>query len=142
MALDQLGIRTIIIRTSNTEIMLHNVLHVPDADERFFLINVLLLKQGHIQLKDRGFTIYLHDKPVARGYLKYNLFWMDTEVLPQLNAHCVLNPTIDLAIWHQRMGHMSHNALKQYKDSVKGISFDATDHDQSPCPRCELSKHM
>ena len=78
---------------------------------------------------------------VARGYLRNNLFWMDVEVLSQLNAHHTLNPAIDLEIWHQRMGHMSHNALKRYKDSVKGISLDATNHDQSPCPGCELSKH-
>ena len=48
VVLDQLGIRTVIIRTSDAKITLHNVLHVPDADECFFSINVLLLKQGHI----------------------------------------------------------------------------------------------
>ena len=36
VALDQLGIGTVIIRTSDAEITLHNVLHVPDADEHFF----------------------------------------------------------------------------------------------------------
>ena len=82
IALDQLRIGTVIIWTSDAEITLHNVLHVPDADEHFFSINVLLLKQGHIQFKDKGFVIYLHNKPVARGYLRNNLFWMDAEVLP------------------------------------------------------------
>ena len=65
VVLDQLGIGTVIIRTSDAEITLHNVLHVPDANQRFFSINVLLLKQGHIQFKDKGFVIYLHNKPVA-----------------------------------------------------------------------------
>jgi hypothetical protein len=101
-----------------------------------------LRKKGSIEFKDKGCTIYLCDKPIARGYLQNNLFWMDTQVLPSINAHSAISPAIDLQIWHERMGHMSYNALKRYKDSVKGISFDASiDPDPSPCPRCKLGKH-
>jgi hypothetical protein len=112
VVLDQLGIRTVIIQTSDVEITLHNVLHVPDANERFFSINMLLIKKGSIQFKDSGFVIYLYDQPVARGYSRNNLFWMDAEVLPKINTHRAINPAADLQIWHECMGHMSYNTLQ------------------------------
>jgi hypothetical protein len=41
------------------------------------------------------------------------------------------------------MGHMSSQALKRYKDSVKGIALDPLAIiDQSPCSGCELGKQM
>ena len=46
-------------------------------------------------------------------------------------------------LWNEHMGHMSHQALKRYKDAVKGIALDPSlNPDDSPCAGCELGKQM
>jgi transposase InsO family protein len=41
------------------------------------------------------------------------------------------------------MGHMSNQALKCYKDSVKGITLDPMEvNNDAPCASCELRKQM
>jgi transposase InsO family protein len=49
---------------------------------------------------------------------------------------------ISINLWHERMGHMSIQALQRYKDSVKGITLDPSEVDLLPCPGCELGKQM
>jgi transposase InsO family protein len=46
-----------------------------------------------------------------------------------------------LTLWHACMRHMSNQALKHYKDSVKGITLDHTKvNNDAPCISCELRK--
>jgi transposase InsO family protein len=45
-------------------------------------------------------------------------------------------------MWHKHIGHMSTQAFKCYKDSVKGITLDPSEKDFTPCPSCKLRKQM
>jgi transposase InsO family protein len=50
---------------------------------------------------------------------------------------------MSLTLWHARMRHMSTQALKRYKDSVKGITLDpAKVSNNAPCAGCKLGKQM
>jgi Integrase core domain len=120
------------------QLTLHDVMHIPEAQSRYFLVSTLLHKGGSILFKNMGFEISMQGHSVAKGYMEDNLFWFDS-------AHAALNIANPVShpidIWHQHMGHMSYNTLMQYSDSVNGILLStplATD--QLPCAGCELSK--
>ena len=71
-----------------------------------------------------GFQIVLNKKMIAVGYLEGHLYWLNTSNV-SLNLHKKSVPT--LHTWHQRMGHMSHSALKTHgPKAVKGLDLDAS----------------
>ena len=115
-------------------------MHVPEADARYFSVTVLLEKQGKVLFENRGFSIYLQNRKLAMGYIEGRLFWFDVPTIA-LNTHACA--TSSLEIWHQCMGYMLYNALKQYSGTVKGMDIDnSITIDPTPCPGCELGKQM
>jgi hypothetical protein len=137
--IDQTGIGIVAIRPSGGDkiVHLHNVMHVPDAGARYFSVSALLQKGGQITFSNSKLSISVRGRQVAEGYQEGNLFWIDAS---NSAVHAIGAPTpIDL--WHERMGHMSYNALQRYKDSVKGITLDPSHTpNTSPCTGCELGK--
>ena len=136
----QIGTGTVAIRPSGGDktVHLHDVMHVPDAGARYFSVSALMQKGGQITFKDKVITISAQGRQIAKGYQERNLFWIDTS---NAALHAISNSPTSIQLWHERMGHMSTQALKRYKDSVKGIALDLSVIDtQSPCPGCELGK--
>ena len=125
-------------------ITLHNVLHVPNADTRYFSITVLLEKGGKIIFKDKGFTILVGNRDLVVEYMECHLFWFDASIDSSLALHTHITASMDIEIWHHWMGHMSYQALKWYSNSVKEMKFDGLiNHDHSlPCASCELGKQV
>ena len=135
----QIGTGTVAIRPSGGDQIVHlrDVMHVPDAGARYFSVSAMLHKGGQIIFKDNKFTISARGRQIAEGYQEGNLFWIDTSTA-NLNA---IDTSTALDLWHARMAHISHQALKRYHTSVKGITSDFSGTKaQSPCPGCELGK--
>ena len=137
--IQQIGSGTVAIRPSGGDkiVHLHDVMHVPDADSRYFSVSALMQKGGQITFKDKKLLISVRGQKIAEGYQEGNLFWINTS---NIALHAITAPT-PIELWHARMGHMSYNALKRYSQSVKGITLDPSkDQDLTPCPGCELGK--
>jgi hypothetical protein len=137
----QIGSGSVPIRTNlGVELTLENVMHVPDVDVCYFSVTVLLEKKGRIIFENNGFSVYLQNKTLAKGYIEGRLFWFD---VPTIALHMHTRASTSLEIWHKRMGHMSYNALKQYSSTMKGMEIDGLiTSDPSLCPGCELGKQM
>ena len=136
----QIGTGVVAIRPSGGDkiVHLHDVMHVPDADARYFSVSALMLKGGQITFKDKRITISVHGSKIAEGYQERNLFWIDASGAA---LHTIATAPTSVQLWHERMGHMSSQALKRYKDAVKGIKLDSSAiNADSPCPGCELGK--
>jgi transposase InsO family protein len=138
----QIGSGTVIINPlggeRSVQLTLHNIMHVPDAQARYFSVSAASRRGGRITLDEKGLQLSINDQIVLKGYREDNLFWFDTSN-PALNAHRASQP---LDTWHQRMGHMSHKALMRHSDAVNGLTLDPhSDRDLPPCPGCELGKH-
>jgi hypothetical protein len=136
----QIGTGTVVICPSESNKIIHllNVMHIPDAGARYFSVSTLIQKGGQIAFKDRKLTILIQDWQIAQGYQEGNLFYIDT---PHTALNTISTVAQPINLWHKHMGHMSSQALKHYKDSVKGIALDPSAIiDQSPCSGCELGK--
>jgi hypothetical protein len=95
-------------------------------------------KGAQILFKNNKLSISFQGQRITEGYQEGNLFWIDTS---NTSLHVIGAAPTPLILWHAHMGHMSNQALKRYKDSVKGITLDPTEvNDNAPCTGCELGK--
>ncbi len=138
---DQVGVGSVVVKTSRgTRITLANVLHIPEIKTRF-LSTCALVQRGATVLFDQGsFKIAVNQRCIASGYLEHNLYWLDAS-MPALNVH-MRSAATPLHIWHQRMGHMSHMALKAHGPSATtGMDIDASAMAiPNACHGCEVGK--
>src|SRR6266702_5834640 len=138
---DQVGVRSVVVKTSRgTQITLANVLHIPEIKTRF-LSTCALVQRGATVLFDQGsFKIAVNQHCIASGYLEHNLYWLDAS-MPALNVY-MWSAATPLHIWHQRMGHMSHMALKAHGPSATtGMDIDASAMAiPNACHGCEVGK--
>ena len=139
---NQIGIGTVVFKSpQGYEITLSNVLHAPAVKTRFMSTRALTQKGASVTFENRAFKIIHKDRCIAAGYLENNLYWLDATGSSLLNAHTG-NTATPLHIWHLRMGHMSHAALKARGPSaVKGMDFGSSTMDiPTTCHGCELGK--
>src|SRR5260370_37804525 len=107
--IQQIGSGTIEIHPSRGDkiVHLHDVMHVPNADSRYFSVSTLMQKGGQITFKDKKLVISVQGQKIAEGYQEGNLFWIDTSN----NAlHVITGAPTSIDLWHTHMGHMSYNA--------------------------------
>jgi transposase InsO family protein len=138
---NQIGVGTVVFKSpQGFEITLSNVLHVPAVKTRFMSTRALTQKGASVTFDERAFKIVLKGRCVAAGYLENNLYWLDAAG-SSLNAHTG-GSAISLHTWHQRMGHMSHAALKAHGPAaVKGMDLGSSTMDiPTICPGCEFGK--
>ena len=137
--IDQVGVGSVVFKTSlGTPIPLSNVLHIPSVKMCFMSTGALAQKGVEVSFTQDSFKIIVNQCHVAEGYCDGNLYWLDvTEI--GLNAH--VKPATSLQTWHERMGHISPNALKTYSPSaLTGMDLDASTTALDVCPGCELGK--
>jgi hypothetical protein len=140
-AVDQVGVGSVVFKTSQgTQITLTNVLHIPDVKTRFLSTRALVQRGATVVFDQGSFKIAVNQRCIASGYLEHNLYWLDAS-MASLNAH-TRGAVTPLHTWHQRMGHMSHMALKSYGPAATtGMDIDASAAAiPNACRGCELGK--
>ena len=101
---NQVGVGSIIFKTSQgTQIMLSNMLHIPDVKSRFLSTRALAQKGATVLFTQGSFEIALNQRRIGSRYLEHNLYWLDAS-MPSLNAHT--RGAATLHTWHMCMGHM------------------------------------
>ena len=138
--IDHVGIGSVIIKTSSgPAITLGTVLHVPVVDNRFISTPALTEKGAEIVYSKNSCKIVVNQRPVAVGYKEAGLFWIDNSA-SSLNT-VGKSASTSLDIWHQRMGHISHNTLKSHGPSaLAGMDLDSSTTVIPVCRGCELGK--
>jgi hypothetical protein len=137
--IDQVGVGSIIFKTSlGTPITLSNVLYLPEVKTRFMSTRALAQKGADVTFTKDSFKIVVNQRCVADGYLENNLYWLDAARIG-LNVH--VKSATSLHTWHQRMGHISHAALKSYGPSaLTGMDLDSSTTAPTVCHGCEEGK--
>jgi len=137
----QEGVGSVTIKTSEGyTITLSNVLHVPTINTRFISVSALEIKGSEIIFASGAAKILIGGKTIASGVRDQKLYWLDAVPIANLNLHTGSTPA-SLHIWHQRMGHISHSALKAHgPKALKGLDIDNTTSAPTICHGCELGK--
>ena len=138
---EQVGVGSVVLKTGlGTQLTLTNVLHIPGLKTRFLSTRALVARGATVVFDRSSFKIAVNQRSIASGYLENNLYWLDSSLV-SLNAH-TRRASMPLHVWHQRMGHMSHSALKLYGPTgTTGMDIDNSDMDvPSTCHGCEAGK--
>ena len=117
------GVGSVTIRTNRGyDLILSDVLHVPQTHSRILSTSALTLKGATVGFDHTGFAIRHSERTIADGHQNGSLYW--------LVGHQVLNTasstaSASLDVWHQCMGHMSKEALKRYAhEAVKVLECE------------------
>src|SRR5712671_518430 len=110
------------------------------TNTRFISVSALEIKGSEIIFASGGAKILIGGKTIASGVRDQKLYWLDAVPIANLNLHMGSTPA-SLHIWHQRMGHISHSALKAHgPKALKGLDIDGTTVAPATCHGCELGK--
>jgi GAG-pre-integrase domain/gag-polypeptide of LTR copia-type len=137
---DQAGIGSVTIKSpEGYTITLNDVLHVPLVNTRFIAISTLEAKGAKVIFASGRAKILISGKMIASGRRDQKLYWLDAAPISDLNHAQSVSTSIH--IWHQRMGHISHSALRAHgPKALKGLDIDESTVAPKVCYGCELGK--
>jgi transposase InsO family protein len=137
---DQAGIGSVTIKSpEGYTITLNDVLHVPLVNTRFIAISALEAKGAEVIFASGRAKILISGKMIASGRRDQKLYWLDAAPISDLNHAQSVSTSIH--IWHQRMGHISHSALRAHgPKALKGLDIDESTVAPKVCYGCELGK--
>lgn len=120
-------------------ISLHDVLHVPGLGMN--LISVFVLPDKGYNVLFRGAHVLIKHKdwksPIAIGFRSDLLYRLQFDTPKALMSSS--NPRDLGEIWHRRMDHIHHRALKLLHETVTGVPEVSTENDDV-CKGCVLGK--
>lgn len=108
------------------EIVMHNVLHVPDLACNLFSVRAATGKGNVVQFTDSRCWIRNHKGGLCgMGSLIGKLYYLSCEALPGDQASVACEHLSDHDLWHQRLGHLNKQQMMEIiqKDMAMGISL-------------------
>ena len=147
-SISALGIGTAELHTENgLTIRLSNAYYVPEARFNLLSVSSLTSKGAEVAFTNDGARLHFPgiDQPVMAPQLD-GLWYIKTLHSKNgqdigLNAHMANTKkpeTLDL--WHQRLGHISEDALKHTAKLTTGLQIKADSSLSAACAGCELGK--
>ena len=101
-----------IFRTSYKKgLILENVLHIPNTQDKILSIATLTKKGGLVRFNERSFSLEYNSEPVADGSQAGGLYWLTVQHIYNVGT---ASASASLEIWHKHIRHMSKEALKRY----------------------------
>src|SRR5207248_8816565 len=132
----------IILRKINSDqIMIKDVLWVPNVHENLLSVGQLIERGMNLQFSDTGtVTIKKENRVISTGQTEGRMFLLDIVSSTNSKADSTMiaktqnSSTTDL--WHRRLGHINHSSLKKVQKMVDGLEDQKLDEENSICEAC------
>ena len=132
-----------IIPNKMVSLQIQNMLYVPEANKRLFLL-ITAGQQGSMsQAMSKGTTISLNDKPYIVSLPKSGrLHSFDMELVKNKSEipQAIIATISDYTLWHRRMGHTHQHMIKHLRKNTEGGPHQTSDAPQGACEGCEKGK--
>jgi hypothetical protein len=129
-------------RESLPPMLLREVLYVPGLKKNLVSISTIeergyevLFRDGQVLLFPKGSNITSAIVIVTRHEKLYKLMFQPTRAL----FHSTNNNDL-CELWHMRMAHLHHEALRVLREIVTGVPYFSTDY-RELCKGCALGKY-
>lgn len=122
------------------ELHLANCLYVPQLSSNLISISQLDKAGSDIMFTEGKAILKRNNKMTLIGkMLDTNLYEVNAKppTLPKLESANMASTSASGNIWHQRLGHLGGNSLRNLKDSVDGLTQTTVPHQ---CKSCILGK--
>jgi hypothetical protein len=129
-------------RESGKPLYLSNVLYVPGLKKNLVSVSALEDKGYEVSFKDR--RAYIKPKGTGKNFEQVIGVRKDKLYKLQFDSHYALassSDSRDCEMWHRRMAHLGHGALKILSRIVTGIPSFSTEHHEI-CKGCALGKYV
>jgi hypothetical protein len=125
-------------RESGKPLMVKDELYVPGMTKNLIFVSALEDKGYVVSFQDGRVYIRPKDSKTAKviGFKREKLCRLQFEP-----AQALVNNTCDMAeLWHRRMVHLHHGALKVLQEIVTGLPDFSTEHHEV-CKGCAMGKY-
>jgi hypothetical protein len=129
-------------RESGKPLYLSDVLYVPGLKKNLVSVSALEDKGYEVSFKDR--RAYIKPKGTGKDFEQVIGVRKDKLYKLQFDSHYALassSDSRDCEIWHRRMAHLGHGALKILGRIVTGMPSFSTEHHEI-CKGCALGKYV
>jgi hypothetical protein len=130
------------LRGSLARLYLSGVLYVPGLKKNLVSISTLEVKGYEVSFKDR--RAYIKPRGLSKGSEQIIGVRKDKLYKLQFDSHYALasnNSTRDYELWHRRVAHLGHSALKILGKIVTGMPSVTSEH-REKCKGCVLGKYV
>jgi hypothetical protein len=142
------GIGEIKIKFKNTNRLasLNQVLYVPELGVNLISLGIIRDKGFMAKFDKNSCKIYNNEFILAEGIYINNLSIFETTTplhtsYNKTSPSIILNTnTLDSKTWHERLGHIGSNALKELENSTLGVHFNNTEFSTKECTTCIQAK--
>lgn len=119
-----------------------NVLFVKDLSHNLFSVRKVEKEGFKVVFEQGRVDIYKNDVCLHSGIRVRNLYEIQFKVPinKEYSAYACKPLVYDLDIWHNRLGHLSHDNIKKLENIVKGLNVDKVNVKNDPCKICMESK--
>jgi transposase InsO family protein len=135
--IEAIGIGSMIIKTSQGDIEIPDVLWVPTLDQNLLSFRQLMLQGMTPKLFKNSANIELNGTEIARGPANNAEYLIELELVYGAAARAA-NAKINLMLLHQRLGHPGKNRMRRQLKAM-GIEMEYDD-DEIKCEACIQGK--
>lgn len=126
------------IKTSNNEIAIKKVLHVPELAVNLLSVSKIVEGENEVLFNKHGCFIYDGDGNLLLKCKETNGIY---KVNTNRNVCMLAKKTDNAMLWHRRLGHINFQSLKKMRDeAVHGIEFADDDTFIKRCEVCARGK--
>jgi len=129
-----------------SEVVFHNVLHVPQLQSSLLSILYLSSKKNWKIIAERNsIDFFFNDKCYFTASVQANLAYLDGYVLLTPESHALNTSSLlplTLELWHRRFAHINYTDLKSMvsKGLVTGLKLDSSTLPDPVCEPCIAGK--
>ena len=129
------GIGSIKFDKNSKNYKLQEVLHVPKIKRNLISIKSLTSGGCMVIFKDNEILIKRNNNLIMKGILVDSLYVLDNNPSDTYNLETSIIYKNDLHLWHNRLGHVNEQQLKELLKHADGINFNKNDK-LSKCSVC------
>ena len=93
-----------------------NVMNVPNLAKNLISVGQIVEQGMQVKFKQSGCFIEKNGKLIAKGKRQGRMFVLDVDMPRKITTMFAegMNVTLDVEMWHKRIGHISMQTLKKY----------------------------
>lgn len=120
-----------------TQVLLKNVLHVPDAAVNLFSVRRATDNNANITFAEDKCLVFVDGEVMMEAICRNGLYHIQEE--REVHAACFVKAKETPELWHRRFGHMGYDNLArlQQQDMVRGITVSEKEFKAAQSELCE-----
>lgn len=130
------GCGTAFLNVDGVEIVVQNVLCVPELAVNLFSVSQITKSNNSIVFNSSGCSVFnAQNKLLMKAVERDGVYKVEASKI-----HCRLAVSSDLVDWHRRLGHLGFSGMQKLKTSCDGLNYSGSKESLRGCVSCAEGK--